>query len=127
MTIAADVDAQVTLDSTTRDAAIAAATSKVSGHAFGFGGVTIVDGSYESTDAIITEIAIRMLHRHQDNLKFQGLPQTEFNPTVVLTTTDKKTIERTVRRAVMSASTVSSSTSPTGKGLNPWSNPNWNQ
>ena len=124
MTVQNDVDAQVTIDATTSAAAIVAATSAVSGYAFSITAVAVALGDFASTDAVITEIAVRMLHRHQDNLKFQGVPQMEFNPVVKLTQVDRDTIKRTMRKSILASSLIASTVSPTGKGLD-WTNPDW--
>ena len=124
MTIATDVDAQVTIDSTTRDAAIVAATSKVSGYAYSIGGITIAQTAYVSTDAIITELAVKMIQRHQDNLKMQGMSQIEFSPIAVLTKEDRGIIRRTVKQVVMASVGFSSYTSPTGNSK-AWLEPDW--
>lgn len=124
MTVQADVDAQVTIDATTSGAAIVAATSAVSGYAFSITAVTVAIGDFASTDMVITELAVRMLHRHQDNLKFQGVPQMEFNPIPKLTENDKAIISRTMKKSILASSLIASTASPASKDLD-WTNPDW--
>ena len=124
MTIAADVDAQVTIDSTTRDAAIAAATSAVSGYAYSIAKVTVAATDFVSTDAVITELSVGAVHRHQDNLKFQGTQTVEFNPQIKLNSTNRKIVENTIKAANVGSLMRSSTDSPSSKGKS-WSSPDW--
>ncbi len=125
MTIAADVDAQVTIDSATRDAAIVAATSAVSGFAFSLAQITIAQTDFVSTDAVITELAVLNLQRHQDNLKLQGMQQLEFNPVMKLTKTQMDIVTRTVQSNQWNTVMVSNIKSPTANQEQPWYDPDF--
>ena len=124
MTIQADVDAQVTIDATTSAAAIAAATNAVSGYAFSIAGITVAATDFVSTDAVITELAIGAVHRHQDNLKFQGIDQIEFNPQIKLNQVQRDIVSRTVKMNRVGTLMRSSTDSPSSKGK-VWSSPDF--
>lgn len=119
MTIAADVDAQIEVNSTDRDAAITAATNYIVGIAYALTQVTVAAGDYTGIDAIITALAVKMLN-HLRNSR-HGLGEVvQANPGEFITKQDLELIEKTLRQATIASTVKITYTSPFKDNLNEW-------